>query len=70
MDQFPNYQIVEDYDITRLANTINLMVKEGWIPCGGCHKNGNGTIHQAMWKPPLPEYVIDTFNKVAAKASK
>lgn len=70
MEQFEHYKIIERYNLSDLANTVNKMVKDGWIPAGGLCPHRNN-LYQAMWFPPIPDEIkIHMQNALVSKDTK
>jgi hypothetical protein len=52
-----HYKIIVSDTPDRLEQTVNNMIKDGWIPTGGVSNTTGSRTRQAMWKPPLPEII-------------
>lgn len=64
MNNSQHYQIVECRRIEGLMNQVSNMIADGWIPTGGYSNPSTFVWCQTMWKPPLPEHVKITMNKM------
>jgi hypothetical protein len=65
-----NYQIVEGRSTTRLADEVNDLCAEGWVPLGGMEIVNGGEYQERCYQPmtktvlpPTPEETIVHFGE-------